>query len=84
MNLLTDFFGKFFFTNTSSRMLCIVHEGRKDYKCKSCGKSFSHGNALKKHIHTIHVGLKEYKCDICGKLFYQVGNMNSHIQKVHK
>ena len=27
---------------------------RKDYKCESCGKSFSQACDLKKHIYTIH------------------------------
>ena len=31
-----------------------VHEGKKDYKCESCGKSFSKRNYLDKHICTNH------------------------------
>ena len=38
-----------------------------NYKCESCGKSFSSAQILKKHIHTIHEGHKDHKCDTCGK-----------------
>ena len=31
-----------------------VHEGSKDYKCDSCGKSFSKIYKLKTHHHTVH------------------------------
>jgi len=33
-----------------------VHEGHKDHKCKSWGKSFSEAGNLKKHIHKVHHG----------------------------
>ena len=36
--------------------------GNNDYKCKSCDKSFSQWQNLKKHILTIHEGHKDYKC----------------------
>ena len=39
-----------------------VHEGHKDHKCESCGKSFSEAGALKKHIHTTHKRLRDHKC----------------------
>ena len=32
----------------------IVHEGHKDYKCESCGKSFSQSRNLKININKIH------------------------------
>ena len=39
-----------------------IHE--KDYKCESCGKSFSKACNLKRHNHTVHEGHKDYKCEI--------------------
>ena len=41
----------------------VVHEGIKDHKCGSCGKSFSFGHHLKSHFKTVHEGLKEFNCE---------------------
>ena len=60
-----------------------VHEGHKDHKCESCGKSFSSRQMLKKHIHAIHEGHKDYKCESCGKSFSQAGTLKKHIQGCH-
>ena len=38
-----------------------VHDGYKDHKCYSCGKSFSQVGNLKTHIQTIHEGHKGRK-----------------------
>ena len=31
-------------------LIHAIHEGHKDYKCKSCGKSFSYSGDFKRHI----------------------------------
>ena len=56
---------------------------KKNYKCESCGKSFSTAQYLKMHIHTIHEGHKDYKCESCGKSFSQAGNLKTHIKRAH-
>ena len=38
-----------------------IHEGHKDHKCESCGKSFSQKVDLKKHMRKIHQDHKLFK-----------------------
>ena len=61
----------------------IIHEGHKDHKCESCGKSFTRAQHLKKHIHTVHEGRKDYKCDSCNKLFSHAHHLKKHINTNH-
>ena len=60
-----------------------VHEGHKDYKCVSCGKSYSVAGSLKKHIHTVHEGHKDYKCESCGKSYSVARSLKKHILTYH-
>ena len=57
-----------------------VHEGRKDYKCDECGKSFTQLGNMKKHIYIVHRGHKDYNCNSCGKLFSRAGNLKKHMK----
>ena len=33
------------------------------HKCDTCGKIFSHGITLKRHVHSVHEGHENYNCD---------------------
>ena len=39
-----------------------LHKDHKDYKCKSCGKTFSEAGTLRSHMHTVH---ESHKCESC-------------------
>ena len=73
-----------FQSHSLKRHIHTLHEGHKDYKCSSCGKSFSRSQYLKKHIHTVHEGHKDYKCNSCGKFFSEGGNLKRHIHTIHE
>ena len=64
--------------------LHTVHDGYKDYKCVSCGKSFSLVHNLKRHIQTVHECKKDFKCESCGKLFSQSPHLKKHIRTIHE
>ena len=34
----------------------LIHEGQRNHKCNSCGKSFTESGTLNRHIRTIHEG----------------------------
>ena len=62
-----------------------VQEGHKDYKCDTCGKSYSQAQNLRNHIRIghDHERHKDYKCDSCGKLYSYNGLLKHHIPVVH-
>ena len=49
-----------------------IHKCQKDFKCDSCGKSFSHSHHLRIHIKTNHKGHKDFKCDACGNFHWDI------------
>ena len=71
------------FKMETTNVLKILHEEQKNYKCESCGKSYTESGSLKKHIKIIHKGKRNYKCDSCGKSFTQSGSLKNHIKTIH-
>ena len=61
-----------------------IHDGHKDHKCESCGKSFSQAENLKRHIQTVHEDHKDYRCESCDKSFSQAEHLKKHIHTVHE
>ena len=55
----------------------------KNYKCDSCGKSFTSAGYLKMHINVVHEGHRNHKCDSCGNSFTQSGPLKNHIKTIH-
>ena len=55
-----------------------------DYKCRSCGESFSEEEAMKKHINIFHKDKKVHKCTSCGKSFSHPGYLKKHGLKCYK
>ena len=41
-------------SNNLTRHIKTIHEGHKDYKCDSCGKSFAQPGVLRRHTITVH------------------------------
>ena len=52
--------------------------------CKSCDKSFSTEQNLRRHIYTVHDGNKDYKCEACGKMFSLKHQLKNHIHVKHQ
>ena len=56
-----------------------MHSGR--WKCQTCNKNFSSGNALQVHSKTVHEGERPYQCINCEKSFAHKHLLARHIRK---
>ena len=70
--------------SSSPSSYSAIHDGNKDYKCETCGKSFFKVGDLKRHIRTVHKGNKDYKCEYCCKSFSQASDLKRHIKRIHE
>ena len=67
----------------------IVHEECKDYKCESCGESFSDNSNLITHRKTVHKKQRKQNCEICGKSLFRISylanqHLNCHLEAVRE
>ncbi|XP_062850809.1 histone-lysine N-methyltransferase PRDM9-like [Trichomycterus rosablanca] len=53
----------------------------KIYQCSDCGRNFSCGSNLRKHLR-IHTGEKAFQCSHCGRRFTYKSNLQKH-QRIH-
>merc|ERR1711860_377516 len=61
----------------------ITHEGKRDYVCHICGKSFSKKFMLPDHMAIEHdIGECRFKCDYCGKGFMNQSRKRNHVEGV--
>merc|ERR1712018_784080 len=61
-----------------------THEGKRNYKCDSCGKAFAFSQHLKNHIRKIHEGQRNCNCSSCGKSFTRSEYLQIHINNGHE
>ena len=56
----------------------VIHEGRRDYKCRFCDKTFTSKSNLQIHEGSLHTGVLPYKCEYCSKMFARRNQLNTH------
>ena len=66
------------------RHIHAIHEGRKEYQCINCTRSFARSDDLQKHIFTLHDNRSDYECDFCEKIFTRADSLHRHHRTVHK
>ena len=68
----------------NQRHIATVHEGKKQFKCSICDKSYGRNDVLKDHISSVHDGIKPHKCTICEKAFSRKDKLARHMKQVHE
>ncbi len=51
--------------------------------CAICGKQFSCGHSLTRHIESVHANKRPFSCKYCSKAFKRTDHLSVHIDKVH-
>ena len=73
-----------------NRHIEVVHEGKRPYKCLTCGKDFSMSGNLKKHVKAHERKklqpkvIKPWACDLCDASFGEKGKLKRHTESVHE
>ena len=62
---------------------CTNNEQKVYHTCKTCGKTFTNPDNLKRHLQR-HEGQRNHKCESCGKAFFESGKLKRHVDTVHK
>merc|ERR1712142_381115 len=60
-----------------------VHQKEKNFRCPTCGISFSRKEHVTLHIDTVHKQIKAFECQHCGKCFGLAGARKKHIESIH-
>merc|ERR1712142_827064 len=60
-----------------------VHQKEKNFRCPTCGISFSRKEHVTLHIDTVHKQIKAFECQHCGKCFGLAGARKIHIESIH-
>ncbi|CAL1299684.1 unnamed protein product, partial [Larinioides sclopetarius] len=55
----------------------LLHTGRKEHACATCGKRFARKFVLAERVHS---GERPYRCPECGKDFTQGGDLKKHLR----
>ncbi|KAF2898673.1 hypothetical protein ILUMI_07507 [Ignelater luminosus] len=58
-----------------------IHQGKKDYECKQCQKSFRTNSDLQRHINRTHTKMRYFNCTTCNKQFYDKTDLIRHINR---
>ena len=62
-----------------------IHEGKRDFKCNSCGKCFGRVHTLNVHIQRSHgKAIGKYVCSYCERRFHTNYHLNSHTTAIHE
>ena len=61
----------------------VIHEGRRDFECPTCGWSFRSKDGLMVHKKVVHEGRRDFECPTCGKSFGEKRARDMHIKVVH-
>jgi len=74
---------EFLHGSTLMQHIEIVHQGKRDYECSLCSKTFSRPSSLRTHK-LIHTGIKPFPCTLCEKKCREKVQLIKHLKKRHE